>query len=207
MAQNLKSSDEPRIQEDSDNLFWNQYKGPILGALLLILAGTAAAGYMWNQRTTRNNEAQALYSNARTPEAWQEVVSKYPHSPSASLALIHLASQAQGKKDFQGALGFYETFLKNFPKHPAAPAVQFAQAQLLQALGKTAEAKTAYDEIINAKPESAFFGGASVALAKLYQSENDSSRARQVLEAFTSRAQPSAYAEEAHTLLAGLSAQ
>ena len=66
------------------------------------------------------------------------------------------------------------------------------------------EAKTAYENIINASPENAFLGGASVALAKLYQSEKDNSHARQVLEAFVSREQSSAYAEEANTLLAAL---
>jgi tetratricopeptide (TPR) repeat protein len=173
-------SDEPRFVTDSADLFWEQNKNLILGAVALVVIALIGAGFWWQQRAVTQAEATALAATGNTPEVWQKVVDQYPTTPAAALCYIHLASKAQQGPDYSKALGYYDAFLKNFPKHPAAQAVRFTRAQLLEASGQTEPAKAAYLAILNA--DETFAAPAGISLARVYQAEGNLAKARETLQ-------------------------
>jgi outer membrane protein assembly factor BamD (BamD/ComL family) len=176
-------SDQPRFVTDDADLFWEKNKTLILATAAIVLIALIGTGIWWQQRFALQNAATELAATGNTAEVWQKVVDQYPTTPAASLCYIHLASAAQQKADYAKALGYYETFLKNFPKHPATPAVQFTRAQLLEATNQPDQAKAAYLTILQARPAQPFAGPAGINLARIYEAAGDLTKARETLQA------------------------
>ena len=176
-------SDQPRFVADDADLFWEKNKSLILATVAIVLIALIGTGIWWQQRFAQQSAATELAATGNTAEVWQKVVDTYPTTPAASLCYIHLASQAQQKADYTKALGYYETFLKNFPKHPAAPAVRFTRAQLLEATSQPDQAKAAYLAILQARPAQPFAGPAGINLARIYETAGDLTKARETLQA------------------------
>ncbi len=142
---NLPPADEPLLETDSfaAELFWERHRGTILlgvAALLAVLGGTAA----WfinahNQRLA----AQALFAEASNPEAWREVVAKYPDSPQAAAAYFLLAESLREQGNVAESTAAYEKFLQVFPNHALAGGARLGVAENYDLSGKTKEALAA----------------------------------------------------------------
>ena len=79
-------SDEPLLETDSfaAELFWERHRGSILAGVAVLLL--AVAGTVFWLITAHNLKlgAEAFFANARNPEAWREVIAKYPGTPQAA---------------------------------------------------------------------------------------------------------------------------
>jgi outer membrane protein assembly factor BamD (BamD/ComL family) len=197
------SQDDPRII-DSSEAFLTKNLYPLVFALIILLALACAGTWWWTQQLAQQEQALQLYTKAQTPEDWEAIIKAYPQSPAAALALIDLAQKERATGTISSAIVHYQSFLKKFSRHPAAPSVELALAVSLENAGKTAEAQTAYNKIISAKPPHAFVGAASIGLARIYLQENKLLAARQTLSDFISSNEEKGATNEAREMLNSL---
>lgn len=197
------SEEDPRIIDNTE-IFFTKNLYPII-ALIALLFVLVCAGTWWVvQQKATEEKAFALYSGAKTPEDKLAVITAYPKSKAAALALIELAQKEGESKNYDAALAHYRTFLKNFPKHPFTDSVTLAVAITLENAGKFSESQAAYADIIAAKPEHAFTGAASIGLARIYLQENKLLAARQALSDFISAHEDGSSTNEAREMLNSL---
>lgn len=194
------SSDEPRIVDAPDS--WIASNLRLLAFLLLaLLALAVGVGVWWQQRHARQSEANRLFAEATTSDAWLEITNRFPGTPAAPLALLRLATEAVQNHSPADALSHHERFLREYPRHPLAPVAEAARAQLLETLGRPAEARDAYQSIQNRRPTHPFADAATLGLARLLMLDGNSAAARQMLSDFLADQAQSPYAGEANRLL------
>ena len=202
--QNDSSIDQPNIFHGEEDLFEKFGRPALMAGAVLILALTVLV-YWWQQKSSRESAALEKFFAAKTAEEYQAVLSKYPGTPACALSLVELAKADAEKQNYSAAISNYNRFLKEFPQHPAAPAVEYARALCHDSSGSKPEAKAAYETIFNARPLHPFAGAAAVALARIYQAENNNAAARQVLADLLARDTTSSRLDEARGLLRELS--
>jgi type II secretory pathway predicted ATPase ExeA len=99
----------------------SRWRVALLAALVLVLAGGAAAATFW-QRQTPDQLAEALYWRGAMPRssadgegAFRELVENYPTSPRVPVALLGLAQYQAARGDRNGALQIYRHVIDRFP--------------------------------------------------------------------------------------------
>lgn len=197
------SEEDPRII-DSTEIFFAKNLYPIIALIALLLVLVCGGTWWVVQQKAVEEKAFTLFAAVKTPEDKQALITAYPKSKAAALALIELAQKEVESKNFEAALAHYRTFLKNFPQHTFTESVNLAVAITLESAGKFAEAQTAYSAIISARPEHAFTGAASIGLARTYLQENKLLAARQALSDFISAHEDSSSTNEAREMLNSL---
>lgn len=128
-------------------LFWEKHRKTILTAVvavLVVLGGFTA--WLINAHNTRL-AAAAAFAEAGNPEAWREVMAKYPSSPQAADAYFLVAESQREQGDFTGSNETYRKFLAAFPQHPLAGGARLGLAENLAAEGKSDEALAALREV------------------------------------------------------------
>lgn len=201
MSTPFSSSDEPVILVSGEDLFWQKYQQPITFAFVLLLG---LAGFLgWRFYTKHKNEkaAWAMYQNATQSSSWLEITQIYPQTSAAADVLLNLASQAVQENKYSQAVDYYQKFLAIFKKHPTQPAAEFAAAMCLEIDHKNADARKAYEAIINAKPEHPFFVPAKLGLARLDIAENKLANAREHLKLIVAEYRDNPFWNEANLLL------
>jgi len=146
---NRSSADEPVLETDNfaAELFWEKHRGSILvGVAAVVLAvGGSATWFISAHNTTL--AAQAFFAGAKNPEAWREVIAKYPASPQAAGAYFLLAESQREQGSLAESTGSLEKFLSNFPGHPLAGGARLGLAENYELAGKPNEALTALREV------------------------------------------------------------
>lgn len=169
-------------------------KSKIIGVLsLTILVGIVVAyfNYRSGARTTAANAALAALRGEPAPggetkpipaESYLKVVADYPRSSAAARALL-LAGQAHFAAGKYGeAKALYDRFLAEFPTHPLRPEALYGTAVCLESEGKAAEALQKYKDVTDRHPTSPVVSRAKLALARLYQAQNQLEQAYRYAE-------------------------
>lgn len=115
----------------------------VTAAVLVILAALAYTFYANFQGDTKLR-ASSLLSAAEGPEQLEELITSYPNSESAPLALIRLASGQFKKGEYEKALVSYEKFLSNYGNHELAAHAELGSCYSLEAKGDVAAAATGF---------------------------------------------------------------
>ncbi|HEY5792699.1 MAG TPA: hypothetical protein VIS74_05330 [Chthoniobacterales bacterium] len=127
-------SDDLSIGGLPADLFWEKYKGALLGgiaAVTVIAAGVLAwLLHSHNERVS----SEARFAEARTPEEYRAVIEKYPGTPVAGNASLLLA--AAQRPNLKESTATYEALLAAAPKYPLRSSA---------ALGLAANAELAND--------------------------------------------------------------
>jgi predicted negative regulator of RcsB-dependent stress response len=195
------SLDEPRIIEGPAS-WLESNRTVVAAALVAVLLAAVGGGWWWQQHAAREAEAERLFADATTPADWKALVERHPKTSPAPLALMQLASEARERGALEESLDWTEQFLKAHPRHALRPAAELSRAMLWEALGKTAEARAAYEGIRGARPAHPMTGAASVGLARVLLAEGNKTAARQVLSEFVAGDRDgSAFAAEANRML------
>src|SRR2546430_7956892 len=131
---------------------WLRFQKEIAAALIiLILAVLGYAGYRFY--IYRHNFAAAeLLGNAKNPQDYQEVISRYPGTPAGASAYLLLAERQRNEKKFAESNGTLQSFIDKNPENDLAPIARLAMAANLESLGKNDEALSVYQEIANRYP-------------------------------------------------------
>lgn len=129
------------------DLFWEKHRKTILIAVAAVLVVLALVTlWLINAHNTRL-AAAAAFAEAGSPEAWREVMARYPSSPQAADAYFLLAESQREQGDIGGSNETYRKFLTVFPEHALAGGARLGLAENLAAEGKSAEALAALREV------------------------------------------------------------
>ena len=179
------------------HLFWDRHKMTIIAvALVLLLGGLGYGGYqLYNAQQA--NRAMALLTAARSPEQYQQVISRYPGSGPAASAFLLLATEQRAKKNYTEANATLHKFIDQFPKHELITTAWMGVAANLESLGKNEEALSTYQRLATEYPQSFNAPLALLAQVPLLKAKNRNDDARRVCETIISQYRDSILANEA----------
>src|SRR6266566_4481937 len=101
-------------------VFWYKYRKEIAILLMLaIVAIIAIAGYRL-YRDRREATAATLFSAAKTPAAYEDLINQYSNTGAAASAYLLLADAQRKDRKYAEANGTLEKFLEKFPRHELA---------------------------------------------------------------------------------------
>ncbi len=179
------------------SFFWDQYKLPILVAVLvLVLGGLGYAGYQLYAQKQAANSA-ALLARAKSPAAYQEVIERYPGSEAGASAYLLLANQEREKKNYAEANVTLHKFIDQFPKHELITTAWMGVAANLESLGKSDEALSTYQRLVTEYPQSFNAPLALLSQVPLLKAKGRADEARRVCETILSQYRESILLSEA----------
>lgn len=128
---------------------WKPWLGTAAVALVL------AAGIFLYKARSQSNEEQAsrMLGEARSGQALQSLMSQYPRTAAARLALLQFAKMQYDAGDYVAALSSYTDFISRNPSHLMVPAAEMGKIHCQEAMGQTADALNAYSAFANSKPD------------------------------------------------------
>ena len=179
-------------------LFWAKHrKSIILGVVVLLLALGGTAIWFINAHNTKEG-AQRAFATAGNPEAWREVIAKYPTSQPAGDAYFLLAESLREQGNFQESAATYQKFLEGFPEHQLAGGARLGLAENLAAEGKTDQALSALKEVQTENASSYAAPFAALLEGRIYLREGKLLEARKAFLTLISTYQKSPAAQVAH---------
>ncbi len=178
-------SDSP-IVEDSAlelDLLWARHRGTILAITgVIVVAALGAGGWFLSARQSRA-QAGALFATASGPDAWREVIAKFPGSMPAANAAFLLAESQRETGDLDGSTATYRMIIEKFPNHPLIGGASLGIASNLAAAGKTAETLAALREVQARHSSSYAAPFAAVIEGRMLAIDSQFTEARRVLQA------------------------
>jgi TolA-binding protein len=179
------------------SIFWDQYKVPIIGAIVALLLGAIGyAGYLFYTQQ-RDAEAAALLAAASSPQDYQQVVDRYASSAAAASAYLLLAEAQRAKRNFAEANVTLHKFIDQFPKHELIATAWMGVAANLDSLGKSDEALSTYQRLVAEYPQNFNAPLALLSQVPLLKAKNRMEDARHVCETLLTQYRESVLINEA----------
>src|SRR5438132_1784686 len=183
------------------HVFWLKYRREIaILPILAIVASFATAGYRF-YRDRREATAATLFDAAKTPAAYEEVISRYGDTAAAASAYLLLADEQRKQSKYSEANATLVKFLEKFPQHELASTARMAMAANLEAMGKQDEAFATYQQIASANAGSFNAPMALIEQVHILQEKNRIDDARRICETIMTQYRESYAAMEASQLL------
>src|SRR5256714_10564722 len=182
-------------------VFWYKYRKEIAILLMLAIGAIiAVAGYRL-YRDRREAAAATLFSGAKTPAAYEEVITRYGDTAAAASAYLLLADAERKQAKYSEANATLLKFLEKFPQHELASTARMATAANLESMGKQDEALATYQQIASANAGSFNAAIALIEQVHILQEENRIDDARRICETIMTQYRDSYAAMEASQLL------
>lgn len=178
----LKPAIDPSLEMSDADLFWQDHWKKFVWGLVAVVALILASGAWMFYTSQRRSSAEALYSLADSPEAWRNVIDRYPGTTVAGDARLRLASALRAQGDLGGASSELEALVNSQPDHPLAGAAWLALGEVREAQGKAEEALQCYRESSSRYKESYTAPLAMIAEAKSLASQGRLGEAKSLLE-------------------------
>jgi len=127
---------------------WKQWLGTIAVALVIV------AGIFLYRARAQSNEEQAsrMLGEARSGQALQAILTQYPKTAAAKLALVGIAKMQYDSGDYVAALSTYTDFLTRHPDHLLAKTAELGKIHCQEAMGQTADALVAFTAFAEKNP-------------------------------------------------------
>jgi predicted negative regulator of RcsB-dependent stress response len=174
----------PHADVDKLHSLWREYGQPTLVGLGLAAAFLLGFGAYRAYRQNNVLKAGQLLARAGTIEQLQQVVSQYPSTPSAPLAMLTLAARQYDAGQFEMAQYTYTQFEQKYPKHPMKTAAELGRAQCLEAAGNLDQAQQAFEAFVAARPDDYLAALARLGKARVLAQANRLEEARTAYEDF-----------------------
>jgi tetratricopeptide (TPR) repeat protein len=146
-ASNNPPPAEDRLFSDESfatEIFWEKNRQKILvAAAVVVIVGLGVLWWVINLHNTKL-AAQAFFAQAATPDAWREVIAKYPGSMPAADASFLLAAALRDEGKIEESTAIYQKFLTEYPEHPLVGGARLGIAENYAMAGNSAEALTAF---------------------------------------------------------------
>ena len=201
MSETHQPPADDRIYESDGldaELFWAKHRQSIIiGAIVVVLAVGGTVGWFINAHNTKL-ASQKLFAASNSPEAWREVIAKYPASQPASDAYFLLAESLREQGNVSESSATFQKFLSTFPDHELAGGARLGLAENLSAEGKTEEALAALREVQTKNPTSYAAPFATLLEGRIYLRQGKLVDARRVFLNLVSTYQKSPVAQVAH---------
>jgi predicted negative regulator of RcsB-dependent stress response len=180
-------------------VFWYKYQREIAILLGLVVLGIVGlAGYRL-YRDRREATAATLFSAAKTPAAYEELINQHGDTAAAASAYLLLADAQRKDGKYTEANGTLVKFLDKFPRHELASTARMAVAANLQAMGKEDDAFATYQQIANVPGFNAPM--ALIEQVHILQEKGKTEDARRICETILTQYRDSYAAMEASQLL------
>jgi tetratricopeptide (TPR) repeat protein len=155
----------PKTEKQQLLALFREHVQPVLIGLGVALALLLAYGAYKNYKRSAAMRASQMLLSARNIEQLQQVLSQYPSTPSAPIAMLTLAAEYFQSGQYELAQLTYSQFQQKFPEHPMAASAVIGKAQCLEASGQFDQALAAFEAFALANPDhflsaSAIFGKA-----------------------------------------------
>ena len=182
-------------------VFWYKYRREIAILLGLAILGIGGlAGYRL-YRDRREATAATLFSAAKTPAAYEAIISQYGDTAAAGSAYL-LSADAQRKDGkYAEANATLMKFLEKFPRHQLANTARMAIAANQQVMGKEDEAFATYQQIASANVPGFNAPMALIEQVHILQEKGKTEDARRICETIMMQYRDSYAAMEASQLL------
>ncbi len=181
--------------------FWYKYRREIAILLgLAVLGIVGVAGYRL-YRDRREATAATLFSAAKTPAAYEEVINQHSDTAAAASAYLLLADAQHKDGNYVEANTTLMKFLEKFPRHELATTARMAMAANLQAMGKEDEAFATYQQIASANVPGFNAPMALIEQVHILQEKGKTEDARRICETIMTQYRDSYAAMEASQLL------
>ncbi len=182
-------------------VFWYKYRREIAILLgLAVLGIVGVAGYRL-YRDRREATAATLFSAAKTPAAYEDLINQYSNTGAAASAYLLLADAQRKDRKYAEANATLEKFLEKFPRHELATTARMAMAANLQAMGKEDEAFATYQQIASANVPGFNAPMALIEQVHILQEKGKTEDARRICETIMTQYRDSYAAMEASQLL------
>jgi len=176
----------PAVSTDPELLagdfFWEAHWKKAVAVLLAVVLGILAVGAWAFYRSNQRSAAAELYAAASTPEAWREVVSRYPGSLAAGNAQLRVATALRAEGKLDEAAAELRQFTTSQPDHPLAGSAWLALGEIFQLQKNLDAALDAYRTASGRYQQSYAAPLALLAEAKLLAAAGKPGESRAVLE-------------------------
>jgi predicted negative regulator of RcsB-dependent stress response len=192
---------------DAEEVNWRRIVYPVIGFIVLLLAGLGIYYYQLSQRDAREAQARQAFTQAKTPEALVQVADKFPGTTHADFALIRAADFSMGKKDYTGAAHDYQRVADGTGADAVlrdAGRIGLASAQ--EAQSKLDDALQSYLTVAQRGPNTPYAPFAYISAARLYAEKKDTEDERKTLSAAVDLGGDSAFVKQADYMLKALDA-
>lgn len=182
MPVDIKSPGDAALETQ---LFWAKYQKQI--AVFIGIAVLATIGYAGYRLYTehRNSSAAAALSTAKTPDAFRQVISKFPNTAAAADARLLLAEKLRNERKFDEANAILNEFIGKHVDHQLISTADMALAANFAAMGKNDEALAAYQNVVARYPKSFNAPLALLEQVQLFKAKGQIDEARRVCERIT----------------------
>ena len=208
-------------------LFAEQHRGGIIaGMVLLVLVGILLGGVFWYQHNenlqalTLQHAATTMYLDRPLDDValsaqnlekavalFQEVIQKYPSSPSAELAQYFLGNARVEQRDYSTAINTYNTFIQKHQSNPMLTGLVYQRLGAAHLLNQDrAKAIDAFTTVLG-MPEAINQDQVLFELAKLEEAEEATDRALTYYKRLVDQFPHSPYAGEAALQVKALNPQ
>ena len=140
----------PQTEKQQLLVLFREHVQPVLIGLAIALALLLGYGAYKNYKQSTSMRASQMLMSSKSPEQLQQVITQYPSTPSAPIAMLTLASEYFRSGQYDLAQFTYAQFQQKFPKHPMAAAGDLGKAQCLEASGQLDQALSMYEAFANA---------------------------------------------------------
>lgn len=181
----LHKKQEIEAHEVQEVLGFLKRYGKLIGTGVLAAALTAIGIRVYaHHKASLMAEAEQMLINAQTPQDLEEIVNKYPFTPTASVAMLNLAKTHFNLGETAKARDQYERFLKKYKKHEMRPIAELGLAYCTEADGDFSAAAEQFAEFASKNSASYLQPMAILSIARCRQQAGQITEARIVLEDF-----------------------
>jgi outer membrane protein assembly factor BamD (BamD/ComL family) len=150
-TQNTDHTDD--LQQIFD--FLKQHGMTLAAGLILVIAiSVGLVLYKTSKARETAQVAKSLFS-ARSQQDLENIISQYPSSPYAPVALLRVAKNLYDTGNYDAAMVKYTEFREKYPNHELAAAAELNKIYCIEARGQIEEALSGYESF--AKQNSSYF--------------------------------------------------
>lgn len=146
----MSSSNQPPAEDRlfteesfAAEIFWEKNRQTILIAAAVIVLAALGTVYWVISLHNLKLAAEAFFAQAKSPDAWREVIAKYPGTMPAADAMLLLAESQREQGNTDESTATYQRFLSEYPDHPLVGGARLGVAENYSAAGKTVDALSA----------------------------------------------------------------
>ncbi len=204
------SLETPESHLQLDLLTWLEENRNLIASLLVGLSVLVVVMLVWRWRSQKvelaaNEALMGAYAppNPSTEEfkvssdTLLKIASDHSGTAAGERALLLAAGQLYADSKYDPAREKFATFVQQFPESPFAATAHMGLAAASDALGKSAEALTGYNSLLQRFPSDAVANHARLAKAGILESMNQPTEALAVLDEMTKAGQFSPVVQQA----------